>query len=216
MNRTTLFPALLGLALSAVACNGPTWTDAGAIDDAAATPVPELVDAARRPAPPAPTATATPKTAATTKAQPATPAPVEPVADPDADIYVKRLVIAHGVESREPVGPAETFTQGEADRIYAFVEMGNRDDVASAISVSFEREGEPKRGGVELRVGASPRWRTWSYTRTAKGPGVWFAVVRALNGKELARARFEIVSGTTTPQASLDLDDGEPLVAPAA
>ncbi len=121
--------------------------------------------------------------------------------DVDAALTVKRLVIASGVSGREPVGAATTFTAGAQDRIYAFVEVGNPDGATSEVSVSFFKDGGAERGGVKLRVGASPRWRTWSFTRLAKEPGTWHAVVRNAKGEELARTRFEIVAGATPAKA---------------
>ena len=119
---------------------------------------------------------------------------LEPEVDVNADLYVKRLVIAHGVDEREPVDPAETFEQGDGERIYAFVEIGNRDRTASEVYVSFVKDGARDNGGVRLRVGASPRWRTWAYTRLAKDPGTWHAVVKNAKGEELARQKFEVVT----------------------
>jgi len=111
-----------------------------------------------------------------------------------AELRVKRLVIAHGVEDREPVDPTESFSLQHTKRIYAFVEVRNVDQVESAIYVTFEPEKGPSRGHVRLRVGQSPRWRTWAYTRAVQKEGSWWAVVRDGQGKELARKPFEIKS----------------------
>jgi hypothetical protein len=116
----------------------------------------------------------------------------EPQPDLDADLEVKRLVVAHGVKSREPVEPADTFRPGE--RIYAFVEVGNPAAVLSEVRVSFAKVGGKERGSVHLKVGESPRWRTWSYTELAKDPGEWEAIVRDGNGEVLARQRFTIAA----------------------
>jgi len=139
----------------------------------------------------------------------------EPPIDVDAKLFVKRLVIASGVDQREPVSPTSTFTKGATDRVYAFVEVGNEDKSPSAITVSFFRDGQPEKGGVELRVGASPRWRTWAYTRQATEPGLWHVVVRGPKGQELARDEFEIVAEGESPQASIDLEIGEEIAAAA-
>jgi len=123
----------------------------------------------------------------------------EPRVDVTADLDVGRLVIARGVEGREPVDPADSFNQAEAKRIYAFVEVRNRDRVASEIYVSFVKDGAPANAGVRLRVGASSRWRTWAYTRLATQPGRWRVTVRSGSGEELASKAFEI---TEAPQAA--------------
>lgn len=117
----------------------------------------------------------------------------KPVVKEDARLTVKRLVIAEGVSSREPVGAATTFAASEADRIYAFVELENADRLDAEVTVTFlPPDGEPAIGNVTLDVGASPRWRTWAYTRGARQPGTWTAVVRSMSGKVLAKAPFEI------------------------
>ena len=133
----------------------------------------------------------------TVKTTPQPAPPPEPEANVDADLRIKRLVIAHGVESREPVGAATTFSKSDAKRIYAFVEVDNRDRVHSEVFVSFVHEDNPERGSVRLRVGAAPRWRTWAYTQLAHKQGTWHAVVRNGKGDELARTKFEV---TGVPQ----------------
>jgi hypothetical protein len=110
----------------------------------------------------------------------------------DADLFVKRLVIAKGVKSREPVGASNAFAAGAQDKIYAFVEVGNRNQVASEIYVTFVNKKNGKAMSVPLKVGAGSRWRTWVYTRHATKPGKWLAVVKNAKGKRLASAGFEV------------------------
>ena len=118
--------------------------------------------------------------------------PIEPAIDRDARLGVKRLIIARGVSGREPVDPTTTFTAGDSDRIYAFVEVTNADRTRSEVFVSFVKEGETERGRISLNVGASPRWRTWAYTRLASSPGNYEAIVRDARGEEIARAPFTV------------------------
>ena len=208
---------ILALSLALVGCDDrrSDWVDADAARQVEDRSVPQLVDKASKPDAPS----TTPGAGDTTKASTADHVtkktivdPVqddEPEVDVDAKLFVKRLVIARGVEGREPVSPASTFVKGESDRIYAFVEVGNEDRSASAITVSFFADGKPERGGVELRVGASPRWRTWAFTRQATEPGVWHVVVRGPKGQELARKTFEVVAEGEAPQASAEPDASE-------
>jgi hypothetical protein len=112
--------------------------------------------------------------------------------DVDADTFVKRLVIARGVENREPIGAAPNFAKSEGKRIYAFVEVGNRSPSASEVSVSFRHKGGQEHGRVPLRVGASPRWRTWAYTDLATEVGAWEAVVRNARGDIIGRQSFTV------------------------
>lgn len=113
----------------------------------------------------------------------------------DAPLEVRRLVVAEGVErgKREPVGAAASFKVGDIDKLYAFVEVENPERAESEVIVTFEPEdGGAAQGQVSLGVGASPRWRTWAYTRGVKKAGSWAAVVRSADGKVLARTPFEV------------------------
>ncbi len=188
------------LAVLASGCDEPNET--------CATPQPEAA-ASTSPTPSTPGQTSvTPKLAKTTS-KPVTPSATiapsaKPVADDDldcdatsscnldADLYVKRLVIARGVEKREPVGASTTFAKSEGKRIYAFVEVGNRDELASEVSVSFRPKKGKERGDVPLRVGASPRWRTWAYTELAQSVGDWEAIVKNARGDIIGRKSFSV------------------------
>lgn len=109
----------------------------------------------------------------------------------EAKILVKRLVLAQGVEDREPVDAKTSFAK-DGGKIYAFVEVENADRVASEIEVEFVPPQGAPRGNVLLKVGEAPRWRTWAYTRTARDVGEWTAVVKNRRGEVLARAPFEV------------------------
>ena len=113
-----------------------------------------------------------------------------------ADLRIRRLVVSRGVEAREPVGAAESFALTEVERLYAFVEVHNADAAESEIFVTFEPERGPARGHVRLRVGATPRWRTWAYTRGVRSAGTWTAVVRNGEGELLAKTDFLVESST--------------------
>jgi hypothetical protein len=127
----------------------------------------------------------------TAKAEPVKAA--RPVVKEDADLSVKRLVIAEGVSNREPVGAATSFKKADADRIYAFVELTNADEVDSEVTVTFvPPSGKAGVGNVTLEVGPHARWRTWAYTRGVKTAGTWTAVVRSMNGKVLAKQTFDV------------------------
>ena len=114
-------------------------------------------------------------------------------------LHVKRLVLAHSVASHEPVDVATSFSAAQNDRIYAFVEVDNPERAESQIVVTFEPEHGSPTGFVRLDVGASPRWRTWAYTRAVHQPGTWAAVVRDRNGIELARTAFEVKGAAAAP-----------------
>lgn len=153
--------------------------------------------AAPPPAPaalPAPVASAPPACPAppVTPAAPKPPEPRKAELSGDARLAVRRLVLSQGVKNREPTDAATSF-RGDAKRIYAFVELENKDRAPGEIVVEFEPPGGgAPHGDVTLPVGAAPRWRTWAYTRTARVAGSWTAVVKNRKGEVLARAPFEV------------------------
>jgi hypothetical protein len=134
--------------------------------------------AAPVPAQPAPTSTE----AKTPRAQ----APL------DAAARVSRLSISRGVERRQPIGEAVRFERGSYERLYAYLEVDNRGEPGAVVVSFVPPGGGPERGRVRLDVGASPRYRTWAYSRAVDLPGRWAAVVRSLDGRELARTSFEV------------------------
>jgi len=112
------------------------------------------------------------------------------VEEAKASVRVRRLVITHGIENREPLAATELRAGGEP--IYAFVELASGDGDASKVVVTFER-GERSVGHVQLSVpGNSRRWRTWGRTRQIREPGEWHAVVETETGEELARQSFQV------------------------
>lgn len=110
-------------------------------------------------------------------------------------LRVRRIEVATGIEAREPVGASERFARDE-ERLYVFLDLANAGEAAQ-VEVSFEPE-TPSRdavitGLVELEVPAEVRrHRTWAWSRNVHTPGAWSAVVRDLDGRELARTEFVV------------------------
>ena len=140
----------------------------------------------------APVAVVCPPAAASVAAPEAPRPPVKVKATTEGALVVKRLVVAPAVKGREPVDPATSF-KADSGKIYAFVELENKEATESEITVSFEApDGKSATGNVKLDVGAEPRWRTWAYTRAARTAGSWTAIVKNRRGDVLARAPFEV------------------------
>jgi DUF2914 family protein len=187
MNKTTklvLGGALAGLVTVGASAGVMAWASRGASPAAsAAQPVP------------VPSPNLAPELATTTPAEP--PAPPEPESyEPDlaseGSIRIRRLVIASGVENREPTGAADTFELG--GRIYAFVEAVNENGEAAQLRVTFEPDEGESTGHVALEVPANvARFRTWAYTRHVYEPGRWEAAVRDSSGRVVARRAFDVV-----------------------
>ncbi len=113
----------------------------------------------------------------------------------NAPLKVRRLVVAEGVDrsKREPIKPGTSFKVSEADKLFAFIEVDNPEKAESEVLVTFEpNDKRAAQGQIALNVGASPRWRTWAFSRQIKKAGSWTAVVRAKDGTVLARAPFEV------------------------
>jgi hypothetical protein len=110
-------------------------------------------------------------------------------------LRVRRLLVATGIDDREPTSVSETF-DGEDTRLYAFVDLANHGD-ETEVEVSFEPEVVSRdahvSGLVTLEVpGEVGRHRTWAWSRGVHAPGRWSVVVRDLEGHELARTPFTI------------------------
>ncbi|HKO47870.1 MAG TPA: DUF2914 domain-containing protein [Polyangiaceae bacterium] len=107
-------------------------------------------------------------------------------------LKLKRFVIAHKIENREPVA-GDDFKLGSAP-VYAFVEFENSAHDARNVRVMFQNQDTKATvGHVKLTVPASSeRFRTWGNTRMIRDPGRWVAVVSTVDGVELGRAPFEV------------------------
>ncbi len=107
-------------------------------------------------------------------------------------LKLKRFVVAHKIENREPVAGAD-FMLGSAP-VYAFVEFENSTRAARSVRVLFQNQDTKATvGHVKLTVPAgSERFRTWGNTRMIRDPGHWVAVVSTVDGVELGRAPFQV------------------------
>src|SRR5262249_40646745 len=68
------------------------------------------------------------------------------------EMSVSRLVLAHGIDNREPQEPSSTFKTRD-DRVYAFVEVQNPTKATGKISVIFEPPSGPALAEIPLEVG---------------------------------------------------------------
>lgn len=122
------------------------------------------------------------------------PPSYEPELATSGSIRVRRLIVATGVERHEPTGADDVFEIGGQQRIYAFVDAVNETDEEVALRVTFEPEEGESAGHVSLEIPANvPRFRTWAYTRHVYQAGRWEVVVRAPDGRVIARRPFDVV-----------------------
>lgn len=188
---------VLSRRMISLTCLAVLATALGGCRDRSPAPEREPVAAPAAAAPPVttPGEPAAAVTAAAAKAAPAVqPAAVRPsssdVAVAKDALRVRRLVVTHAIEAREPVA-TEQLTLGERP-VVAFVELSSSAPIEQNVVVTFEK-GERAVGHIKLRVpGDSRRWRTWGQTRRIREAGTWTAVVRSESGEELARQSFVI------------------------
>jgi hypothetical protein len=182
----------LGLfALLASACSKPP--PPAPVDRAPQATVPVAVA-------PGPAAAAAPVTTSTTPA--ASPVAAAPAPDPKpapaprhaTDLHVERLVVARGVEGREPQG-ADTVFSTEEKRVFAFLEVDNPERAPGQLEVQFVAPDGKAQPPIDVSVGEAPRWRTWAFTRHARTPGTWKAIVRDERGHVVASTEFDVHAG---------------------
>ena len=107
-------------------------------------------------------------------------------------VNLARFVLATGVADREPTGETDMFST-ESEKIWAFAEFENEHGAPFSVKVHWEKlDGPATPYGVVLDVPTAKRFRTWSWTAIRRTPGQYRAVLRTLDGEELASRTFEI------------------------
>jgi hypothetical protein len=119
------------------------------------------------------------------------------------EVHVVRFVLATDVQSREPVGESDHFDT-ETPKIFAFVQFENELAAPFAVRVHWEKlDGPSTPYGFKLEVPTAARHRTWSWTKIRREPGQYRAVLRTLDGQDVAQREFVIEPATTA--AELDV-----------
>ena len=111
----------------------------------------------------------------------------------DSGIVVSRFVLSRGIAEREPVDDAESFKPGE--RIYAFLQVANQHEPFD-LSVRWQpaepAEDAHRPEAVQLNVGTSARWRTWSWTKAPTEPGKYVCVIETADGELVSTREFNV------------------------
>jgi hypothetical protein len=144
-----------------------------------------------------PSGTATPTTTTTAPGIAAKAAADPKPAPPQrhaTDLHVERLVVARGVEGREPQG-TDTFFGTDEKRVFAFLEVANPERAPGQLEVQFVAPDGKSQPPIDVAVGEGPRWRTWAFTRHARTPGTWKALVRDERGHVVASTEFDVHAG---------------------
>ena len=92
-----------------------------------------------------------------------------------SSLEIVDAAVAPAVEGRQPLFPRMSFRAGET--VWAWVKIKNPGE-PQPLSMSWIKEGR-RPIIMDLEVGKSPRWRTWSRRRLRAGDeGVWRVEVR--------------------------------------
>jgi len=116
-----------------------------------------------------------------------TPSETTPSEAAPAALIIRDFVLTRGIDSREPVDRAESFRSTD-DQAYAFLRIAN-DGPPADLTVVWRYEGAVH-GSVDLAIGRSPGWRTWSSANLK--PGAWRVAVSTADGQLLAERRFTV------------------------
>lgn len=100
------------------------------------------------------------------------------------------LMVASGVEDREPVGAGHSFP-ADVGQVYAWMRItGHADEAIQVVWTHGENT-----FNVPLEIGGSP-WRTWSSkTIPSDWTGAWSVAVEDADGNVLASADFTVGAG---------------------
>ena len=129
-----------------------------------------------------------------------------PAAAPEAAkaapaIKVEKIVVAAGVENREPVGEAATFDKS-AGKVFTWTRI-SAEATPATIKHVYYHEGKMVRE-IELKVSSSP-YRVWSWKNVT--PGSWKVEVTDEAGAVLASSEFTV---TETKSAEEPVKKEEP------
>ena len=109
------------------------------------------------------------------------------------DLGVVGSAMALGVDKRVPLGVSNSFST-DAGKVWAFIKVKNK-TAPTKLRMVWKRDGK-ERMAIDLRVGKSSGWRTWSYKRMGKrDAGQWTVDVLSPEGETLHTMAFEITDG---------------------
>ncbi len=110
-----------------------------------------------------------------------------PSAYAEGDLVVQDLILSRGIYQREPADIAKSFEPSD-ERAYAFARISNEGPLTS---VSFVwHYGSNIHAIVDLNIGTSQGWRTWS-SATLKS-GEWRVELVTEEGEVLAERAFTV------------------------
>ncbi len=94
-------------------------------------------------------------------------------------------------QNRNPVDPTDSFKIAD-DKVYCWTVFSYSGAEDTAANIVWIRDGK-EISTIQLRVGHSSHWRTWSYIRlTDKSVGEWEAQIQDLSGNVLGAGKFAV------------------------
>ena len=121
-------------------------------------------------------------------------------AQADQTLVIRNFVLSHGINEREPVDITYSFLPSD-ERAYAFLRVNN---LGAPTSVSFIWYYEDRvHAAVDLDIGTSPGWRTWSSANVRSGQ--WRVELLGYDGLVLAEHSF-VVAPTFSESAEVPAD----------
>ncbi len=122
-----------------------------------------------------------------------------PSAYAEGDLVVQDLILSHGVYEREPADIAKSFEPSD-ERAYAFARISNAGPLTN---VSFVwHYGSNIHAIVDLNVGTSQGWRTWSSAKLKSGD--WRIELVTEEGEVLAERAFTVAPLMENTAAPVD------------
>lgn len=116
-----------------------------------------------------------------------------PVLAAPGDLTLINIKFATAVDrqNRNPVEPTDSFKLAD-DKVYCWTVFSYDGADDTAANIVWKRDGK-EISTIQLRVGHSSHWRTWSYIRlTNKSVGEWEAQIQDLAGNVLGSGKFVV------------------------
>jgi hypothetical protein len=106
------------------------------------------------------------------------------------ELGVVASAMAIGVDKRVPLGVGTKFSS-DVEKVWAFIKVKNK-NAPTKLRMVWKRHGK-ERMSVDLRVGKSKGWRTWSYKKMGRrDAGQWTVDVFTQDGNKLHSMAFEV------------------------
>lgn len=107
----------------------------------------------------------------------------------DDALVIRDFVLSRGIDEREPADTTYAFTLPD-EQAYAFVRISNQ-GTPTSVTFVWHYEGAVH-ARVDVNVGTSPGWRTWSSANLK--PGSWRVELISHSGLVLAERTFKVAS----------------------